>query len=72
MALKLGRDLTPSDQQRALEKWRQRTPQFATPHDWLNGTLFRVKGNGRLDRRARNCYPAPTMQMLMPARMAAE
>lgn len=65
MAWKLGSELPTLDQNRALAHW-QRTPQFATDHDWLGGTRFRTNGNGRLDRRARNCYPAPTMAMLVP------
>lgn len=71
MALKLGSELTPCDQRRAVERWR-RTPQFRTDRDWLGSTRFKVNGKGRLDGRARYCYPSPSMQMLMPTRRAAE
>lgn len=65
MASKLGIDLTPQDQQRALERW-PRTPQFQRDKEWLAHTRFRVNGKGRLDGRARYCYPTPSMAMLIP------
>jgi hypothetical protein len=34
--------------------------QFADDNDWLANTQFRVRADGRLDRRANSCVSSPT------------
>jgi len=65
VALKLGTELTAQDQQTALHNPRwPRTKQFPDDAGWLAHTRFRVNGKGRLDARARYCYPVPPPSMI--------
>jgi len=37
-----------------------RYPHFANDRDWLRGTTFHVRLDGRLDKRYTNCHSTPT------------
>lgn len=42
------------------QRHRNYPVQFASDADWLAHTVFRVRRNGRLDRRAKACMSTPT------------
>lgn len=71
MAQRRGTALTEADQAAAVAKYGNglASDTEAAQRAWLGGTMFKVTAKGRLDRRARNCYPQPA-QLAIPAFMA--
>lgn len=71
-----GNELHPSDQAHVLRSYVHRSTkehkpqwaigartyyvQFASDAEWLRNTLFCVRNDGRLDRRAKHCESTPT------------
>jgi hypothetical protein len=66
MAWKCGAELTSQDQLAAVNKWlapNQLGCEHLSVAEWLAANRFRVNGHGRLDRKARFCYPIGSNSM---------